>query len=109
MIRTSLVGVTLRLWDGRTVAAMASPSGAALMDSRGRVAVRNAATKRLSYIPERRLRNYAAIVSPVCHVCGFVMVERFRYEPINKHATMAHPTGVFDCLHCATPPEGPTP
>ena len=39
-------------------------------------------------------------MSPTCPECGAVMVERFRYETVNRVTTLAIPLGLYDCLKC---------
>jgi hypothetical protein len=52
------VGDLIDLGCGRIVRVADARDGSVARDHRGRIAVRNAATNRLSYIPEQRLKAY---------------------------------------------------
>lgn len=55
------VGALFRCDDGRIVRVSGMPDGTVCRDSRGRVAVRNVATNRLSYLPEGMLKSMPRI------------------------------------------------
>lgn len=55
------VGALFRCDDGRIVRVSGMPDGTVCRDSRGRVAVRNVTTNRLSYLPEGMLKSMPRI------------------------------------------------
>lgn len=48
----------------------------------------------------RPVKHDVAKDTPVCHKCGFVMVEEFDYRKINEMTELAIQTGCYVCLHC---------